>query len=250
MNKDGRERAIVRAYGPDDEAVRLAVHWAVGRARESSNLRVAVLVHGLSQIRTAAQTLGAANAERVTREKTMRAAGLDLGFHNSRAWSQVQGVPQVCLWLTDDDMAKVERTVAPATVLVTWTREEGRAWAAGHGAVDLRGSDPADDLPTLDPVVQAALETIEGVNPSGNLSHPSDKGRVVQAFEMLNQAGYALDPEAIRAALTGGRLTDDTAAAVAKIAAMIIAGHRFRVHRPLREDILDLWREQAASPWG
>lgn len=240
-----RARAIVRAYGPDHEAVLQAAAWAVKKARELGNPGIAVMVHQLENMRSAAKMLGCQRPDRVVRERSARAAGTPVTFHNSRSWADAGRVPQVCLWLTDDDMARVEGIGAPATVLVTWTKTEGRAWAVGHGAIDLRGGDPSEDVPELGPVVLEALRTIEGVNPSDSLSHPSDKGRVIQAFRTLYRAGYEFPPLAVQAALVGGRLSDRTAAAVAEIAQKVIDGHRFRSREPLRADILEIWRAEA-----
>jgi len=122
-----------------------------------------------------------------------------------------------------------------------------RVWRDARGAVDLLGLAPPGQVPTLHPVVEAALHTL--VDLYSSLIHPSDKERAIEIFEALEREGgedCSWVSDDVEAWIWAHGWSASEAEDVREIADGVKAGRRFRHHgRVLREDIVDLWRGEA-----
>lgn len=240
----GREASIIRAYGPDGDAVVQAVRWSANRARHLGASEFAVLVSTLAQIEHATPHLNL-DAKRLRRDREVSAGGLRIRFINERDWPASYRYPVIGLWLDDEQMRKVDAMGLPAICAVTWNSETDlKVWEAAWNPEDLRnpgGSAPAVEVP---PVVSAALDDLlVRVNLATGISHPTDRAAAVQMMGILHRAGERLDPQAIDAYLRRGGMSPRGSAAVSEVAARTLEGKRLRTGAPVwRDDVLLRWQ--------
>ena len=138
-------------------------------------------------------------------------------------------------------------------LVIPWVMEKVQYWIDTWNAMPLGGQNPPPIRFNLNPVVQAALDSLtHRVNLSTGVSHPSDKAATVRMFEILRQNGFQYDPKEVRVWLIshGGWKSTD-ADEVQTIADRVLQGRQFRVERGgWNEKILDIWKEDAKKNWG
>lgn len=239
-----RSAAIIRAYGPDGDAVAEALKWTWRQAHQLGLSEVAVLVSTLDQIEHAAPHLGL-DPTRLRREREVRSGGLRIRFINERDWPAGYSNPVVALWLDDEQMQKVDGMRLPAVCAVTWNRETDlKVWTAAWVPEDLRDLGGDDQYVEVSPVVRAALDDLLArVNLATGVSHPSDRAAAVQLLSILQRAGERLDPDAIDAYLRRGGMSPKGSAAVGDLAAKTARGKRLKAgSRAWRDNVLERWR--------
>lgn len=240
----GREASIVRAYGPDGDAVVQALRWSVDRARHLGASEVAVLVSTLDQIEHAAPHLNL-DATRLRRDREVSAGGLRIRFINERDWPVGYRYPVIALWLDDEQMRKVDAMGLPAICAVTWNSETDlKVWEAAWAPEDLRDPGDGGSAVEVPPVVGAALDDLlVRVNLTTGISHPTDRAAAVQMLAILHRSGERIDPQAIDAYLRRGGMSPTGSAAVGEIAARTLEGKRLRTGSQVwRDNILLRWQ--------
>lgn len=252
--EDGTERYYVAAHRPDSEAVALAVAWAARFAQRHGHARAVMFVSGLAQLDPLARSLRLAPA-RLRRDRAFRAGGVTFEVATERQHPRHEpGGPVVGVWVDDRQVEKyLDGLNAPALCVVPWTRDGVDQWKANWGSTELRSGVAAGEPATVgNPVVVAALESLTiGVNLSTGLSHPSDKGRAVQMFRLLRDAGEPFVPTEVQAWAVRHGWRPGDARELAQLAQAILDRRAIRGGTMLwRKDIVDYWREQARSDPG
>lgn len=167
----------------------------------------------------------------------------------SRSLLDRPGVAVLGCWPADKELEALHRKALagePVCVL-RWTNSiEERAWINSTQAVNLVSGQVGDDRHRvgLDPVVQAALETLSR---SVNLSawHPADEKRVKWVLLNAPRQGHAYDPDRLFEWVLEQHLFPwRQATTLRELASRVHKGGTFQLRgsQPFRDDIWDVWR--------
>jgi len=249
--EDRTHRCYVDAHGPDDDAVKLALAWAVRHAGEHGQRRVMLFTATLSQVDSLANVLGL-NPARLRKNKTFSLGGATVDVVTERhASTRRPDGPVVGLWVDDRQIEKrLDGLDAPALCVVPWNRADIDQWKTNWNPTDLRTGEAAEQLTTIgNPVVEAAMRSLTmAVNLSTGLSHPSDKEAAVQTFRLLRDAGEGFQPSEVQAWAVRNGWRPRHARELAEVAQAIIDRRPIRGGRQRwRKDIVAYWREEARS---
>jgi hypothetical protein len=137
-----------------------------------------------------------------------------------------------------------------AILVVPWIMKEVELWIKTWNATEL-GKPKQKKKPLIsNKVVEQALRSLTlSVNVSTGITHPLDRSRAIQTFEILRDAGEMFSPDEVKAWLIAeGGWKATHAQEVAEIAQKVLEGKRLRKGAPAwRKDILKIWREEAAK---
>lgn len=249
--EDHTERCYVDAHGPDDDAVKVALAWAVRFATEHGHRRAMVFTSTLSQVDSLANILGA-NPAKLRRDRSFRVGNVTVDLVTERqASTRRQDGPVVGLWVDDQQLEmRLDGLDAPALCVVPWNRADIEQWKANWNPADLRTGKPAGQAVTIgNLVVEAAMRSLTvAVNLSTGLSHPSDKEAAVQTFRLLRDSGERFEPSEVQAWAVRNGWRPRHARELAEVAQAIIDRRAIRGGRPRwRKDIVEYWREEARS---
>jgi hypothetical protein len=225
-----------------DDEILLALRWLIDQQNAVGG-EILVLASGLDVLDRSPLIRKNRASLRCESERTFK--------KNPYAWS---GGPALALWPSAGTLALLDdHDDVRALAAAPWLLEETEAWRRARRPVDLLGQVVQEPETTIaEPVVRVALEHLTvSVNLGTGLTHPSDKAHAVRMFEILRAGGHRWDPPEVRAwALTHGwdnRGADD----LERYATGILQGRSFRTQRYLlRDDVLELWREEAATGSG
>ena len=244
-----RKSFFIKTEGPDQQAVKQAFQWLVTKARERAFL--AVMSYG--NLRgVISDVLGDRTVKTLIKEGRLRVGGIEISLVTQRKTIyNGQGVPLVVFYPTTkflDQMDSIPNV--SAMLVVPWRIEAVEPWIRTWGAIEL-GTQESVEEPELvkNKVVVEALKSLTAVvNVSTGITHPSDREAAVQLFTILRDAGELFNPEDVKAWLIRyGGWKAPQAQEVAELAQKILDGRRLRKgRRAWRENILEIWREEAA----
>jgi hypothetical protein len=136
-------------------------------------------------------------------------------------------------------------------LVVPWILEETKPWIRTVNAKDLDA--PTDSPPEeliKSKVVAQALRTLSAmVNKSTGILHPLDKGKAIETFTILRDAGESFSPVDVKAFLIREEgWKANYAQDVADIAQKVLEHKKLQggTHS-LRQDILEMWRKEASA---
>jgi len=137
-----------------------------------------------------------------------------------------------------------------AMLVVPWNFQEIELWIKTHNATEL--GQPKKEEPELirNKVVVRALESlVNHINISTGIIHPSDKEAAIWTFTILRDGGEYFNPDEIKAWLIRyGNMRASYAQDVADIAKAVLEGRKLKKGiRHWRDDILEIWREEAKT---
>jgi hypothetical protein len=130
-------------------------------------------------------------------------------------------------------------------------RSQLEDWISSRGAVDLLGTATAAAAPQLDPVVEAALESLtHWVNLGTGLVAPEDKAAAVTDLQTLHRAGYHINPDEVMAWAMRNGWSNRGANELRDVARRVLEGRAFRIMKGLYKpgpELIAYWKEQAAK---
>lgn len=236
------DREFPRAYTvpgiPHGTSSTLGVRWALAQA-EALGSSVSLYAPGKQNLRGVESGHPAVHAlmQRGVPVSTWR----DLG---------PAGGVVIALWPDEKHLLEAdESTSTRALVAVTWSPRQTLPWAQAKNAEPLGGSRP-DIRPILklDPVVAQAVDGLGILVGQHKTADQHYKAAMAKGLAILRNAGYALDPEALHTHAIGNGWRASNAERLREVAKRINEGRVIQGLRsaPLRDDVLDHWRERAA----
>lgn len=154
-------------------------------------------------------------------------------------------------WPVQEDVEELHRHASQggSVVIIRWDNGWAeRAWIDSLAAINLLTGTSGSGLPipSLDPVVEAGMKSLQGINHS--MWHSTDRDRVKWTLLNLPRHGHRYVPDelAVWAACNGFRMHE--AVELHHLAQRVCEGHTFQIRRrPYRADIIDIWRETSVA---
>lgn len=170
-----------------------------------------------------------------------------------RTWRDHQPGRGVVIALWPDEKHLLEADESGATkalVSVTWNAKDTLAWAQAKGAEPLGGSRP--DISPLRPLEAVVAEAVDGLGVLVGQHKTADqryRAAIAKGLSILRNAGYNLDPAALHAHAIGHGWRASNAEILREVANRLNEGRVIRGMKtaPLRDDVLEVWRERAAN---
>lgn len=241
-----QNRFFIKAYGADDDALKIALVWLAAEAKRRGAPAV-IVVYQKDQGLALGRVVGEAQAKALTAGQTVKLNGVDLSLVTMRKVGPISLSNKVALavWLPDKELAKVDDAKPAAMGMVPWTHEDGQTWIASWNPIDMRTmQSPAGGGSDLNPVVAEGLRGIA----AKSLSHPSDHDRAIETFERLRAAGESFAGRSVRAWAVWNGWSAQGADELAEIADAVKEGRRPRRSTPgrvmLKDEVVDLWRQR------
>lgn len=160
------------------------------------------------------------------------------------------GGPVLAAWPTRQKLGEIADDPRTAALcVVPWAKGEVDAWAAAESP-ELLGPAAVTESTALDPAVVEGLKTLTAmVNMGNNLAGSLDRRDAVAVLRTLKDGGYRLSPDAIYSWAISNEWSARGAERLRELAAKFEAGKRppLKGGYPLRSDILDVWRREAAQ---
>lgn len=126
----------------------------------------------------------------------------------------------------DDQLAKKVNAVC----VIGWVEGKHDTWITGHGARDLRHPDQPKPQPTLDPVVEVAMEHASAaINHNNALVQAEDKACVILTLQELVRAGFRYDVESLCAWAMANGWTGTEVSNLRDYATRVLDGRSFRL---------------------
>lgn len=229
---------VPRAYLPlsgDNEAdLSIALRW-LREAGLATGQRIGVQVPSRDAIRENPALQGLDR-----RGLASFAAWRHSSANKTEAGPQLAFFPNLEMLLTLED----RRTAA---LVVLGVHDSHRAWVSAYDVPSL-GVSSVDALQAPDPVLKAALATFtNAVNSSTGITDPRDKSRVVDGLQRLKRAGISFTRDQLVAEALRHNWRGPAAFALGNVGAEVLAGKQKRVRETYRENIVDLWRDDARN---
>ncbi len=245
-------RFFIKAYGPDDDALKIALAWLAKEATRRQ-LPAVIVVYQSDQGRALARVIGEAQAKGLLAGTPVKLNGVDLSLVTMRKLGPMALSKKVALavWLSDKDLAKVDDARPAAMGIVPWAEGDGEQWIESWNAIDMRSGQAATGGGEIDsPIVAEALRSLTGsVNLGTGLGHPSDRDLAIETFQRLHRAGERFDGRAVRVWAVQHGWSSGHADELAKIAEGVRQGKRFKRSTPgrvmLKDNIIEIWRERS-----
>lgn len=235
------DRHVPRAYTvpniPHGVASTLAVQWALAQAR--------ALGQPLSLYAPGKQNLRDVNRDHPAVHALMQQGAPVHTWRNHHAGHGVV----IALWPDEKHLLEADESSATkALVSVTWNANETLAWAHAKGAEPLGGPRPdISPLRVLDPVVAEAVDSLGVLVGQHKTADQRYRAAIAKGLTILRDAGYSLDTRALHAHAIGHGWRASNAEHLRTIASRIKVGRVVQGTKtaPLRDDVLEYWREQA-----
>jgi hypothetical protein len=242
-----RRTYYASAMAGDENLVKLAVRqlainasqdgasqaWLVGNSKD--DLKNGIVANALGKI-----------ADELRKGRAVNLApGCELQFFSARTLPHTgSGTPVLACWPTRDLLDKLDAIPGISTLIVLpWNWNDIKSWLYANGAEDILGQATVSKAKVTSPTVLRALESIRSsININTGLSHPSDRDRVIEAFEILRDAGEPIDADEVRAWLQQAGMKPQYAEEASEIAT---DPGKFRKSSPSQwwpAEILDRWR--------
>ncbi len=156
----------------------------------------------------------------------------------------------IALWPDEKHLLEADESIATkALVSVTWNAKDTLAWAQAKNAEPLGGPRPdITPLRSLDPVVAEAVDGLGILVGQHKTADQRYRAAIAKGLTILRRAGYTLDPAALHAHAIGHGWRASNAEHLRTIATRLNEGRVIQGMKtaPLRDDVLDYWRERAA----
>lgn len=236
------DRDIPRAYTvpgiPHETASRLGVRWAIAQAK-ALDAPLSIYAPGKQNLRHVDSDHPAVHALMVR----------GVPVHTWRDHHAGRGVV-VALWPDEKHLLEAEESSATkALVSVTWNAKDTLGWAQAKGAEPLGGTRPdISPLRPLDPVVAVAVDSLGVVVGQHKTADSRYRAAIAKGITILLRAGYALEPDALHAHAIGHGWRASNADILRDVTKRISEGRTIQGTKsaPLRDDILEHWREVSA----
>ncbi|HYM45473.1 MAG TPA: hypothetical protein VES65_04845 [Solirubrobacteraceae bacterium] len=188
------DRYVIDTHPRIEQLVADGLDWLVREAISKGMTEAAVLVPEVQSIPNLPGDAGSALAKQ---NRQFFWDGRDIQILVARKLPYAFRGPVLVVWANSDMAAQAEHMDPPAICATGWERDGLADWVRVWGATDPRTGKhfPAE---AADPAVVGAIASI-AFHMTGDVLHPSDKTRAVDALRALMLCGYKIDPPMIRA---------------------------------------------------
>ncbi|WP_146244797.1 hypothetical protein [Curtobacterium sp. MCPF17_051] len=234
-DRSGTPRAYVAADVSPAEATRLAVEWANGL---DTSQRLGIQIPHRNVL----------DENVVLAELHRSGEGAFAAWRHSPANSTSKG-PQLSYYPDLEHLLRLERD-SPAGIALVGADETHVPWIDAYRPLLLAGAAPANLLPVIDPVVEAAVATFtNSVNSSTALIDRRDRSKVIDGLQRLRDRGYTFTAAQLVAAALRHNWQGRAAFELGGISSEVLRGARKATRERYAEGIVDQW-EAAASNGG
>lgn len=110
-----QNRFFIKAYGPDDDALKIALAWLAAEAKRQQ-LPAVIVVYQKDQGLALGRVVGEAQAKALTAGQTVKLNDVDLSLVTMLKLGPISLLKKVALavWLPDKELAKVRSTLGVA----------------------------------------------------------------------------------------------------------------------------------------
>jgi hypothetical protein len=188
------DRYIIDSDPQTPALVADGVCWLVAEANGTNAPAAAILVPEVQSIPNLSDALGRA----VSRdERAVISRGRTLTILTTREMPSSFHGPVLVVWANTKMVERAEHLEPTALCATSWEPNGLAEWVRVWGATDPRIGEhrPAQVPP---PALAGAVANIS-FHPPGDVLHPSDKARAVDALRALKLCGYEIDPPMLRA---------------------------------------------------
>jgi hypothetical protein len=188
------ERYVIDSYPRTDQLVADGLDWLVRETIARGTTEAAVLVPEVQSIPNLTAGAGRALSKQ---DRQFFRDGLDIAILVARKLPHSFSGPLLVVWANSEMAARAEHLHPPAICATGWERDGLADWVRVWGATDPRTGErfPSE---AAEPAVIGAVASISFHMP-GDVLHPSDKARAVEALRALKLCGHEIDPPMIRA---------------------------------------------------
>jgi len=264
MNDRGRDREsfFINSHGPDKPAIERGLKWlfniCMGKTCEGRGLVAVPQKSNISE-GVVSEVLGEKVSKVLAKDDKVfmpiGPPGFELHLMTKRKEVRNWEGPVLAIYPDEDLLNKLDAVNGVTEVLVIpWLKEEAEDWIETWSAKELDDTSRADESsretkPAIsNPVVEEALRSLTiVVNVSTGISHPYDRGRTIDMFEKLKEAGEPYDLKEVRNWLIRKGWEPRHADDVVEIGKKVLEGKRPRKERSWKADIVDDWRKSAKS---
>jgi hypothetical protein len=188
------DRYVIAAYPQTPQLVADGVRWLVREAKATAASGAAILVPEVQSIRNLSAGLGVTLA---SQNRGVVCDGIEMTILIARQMPSTFAGPVLVVWANTQMAARAEDLDPTALCATSWERDGLKDWVRVWGATDpCTGEHHPPEVPP--PAVAGAVASISFHMP-GDVLHPSDKARAVDALRALKLCGYDIDPPMIRA---------------------------------------------------
>lgn len=251
-DRTGLDRAYVALPVPVDEGVEIALRWCLERAG-GDHRKVGLRVHSRSVLNNAPEL------QRLERLGVAVSGSTHRGVHNT-----VNG-PLIVLSPTLESLCEAEDMKIATSIVVVGAQSAARPgnrfsnaspgfvgtlpWVSAFAPEHLAGTFIEPERPILkNPVLQKAMETFtNSINSSTGLSDSRDRSRVADSLMKLRRNGHTFDPNDLLSAALALNWRGTAAWDLKVLAKEVNEGVRKRTRETYREDIVQIWEQEAAS---
>lgn len=254
MDNSDRNSEFINSEGPNEEALEQGLVWLKELGDNYADKQNALLaVNTKSQLEGVfSSVVGEQVAKEVNNKNPVTLGDVKIELMTQRIdpkdWN---GGPILALYPDKDLLDKIDSLHGVTDILVIpWLRDEVEFWIQTWGASELNGNTSGDKPSFDEPIVRQAVDTLDGlVNTSTGITHPLDRSKCVEIFEILYTERYDYDPMTVRAWLVTERGWDPgDADDVEEIAEGVQAGKNFQTERGgLADDIVDQWKQEVTD---
>lgn len=187
------DRYVIDTHPRTDQLVVDGLDWLVREAITGRATEAAVVV---PEVQSIPNLPGGAGSALSKRDRQFFWDGLYIQILVARKLPYAFSGPVLVVWANSDMAGQAEHMDPPAICATGWERDGLADWVRVWGATDLLTGErfPAE---AADPAVVGAVASISFHMP-GDVLHPSDKARAVDALRALKLCGYKIDPPMIR----------------------------------------------------
>lgn len=161
------------------------------------------------------------------------------------------GGPVLAAWPDRAKLAEIaDDRRTRALCVIPWAKGDTTAWEEAAKPELLAGATSTTITSTLDPVVIEALQRLtQMVNQANNLHGSFDRRAAIATLKILHNGGYRLPEYEVYAWAFSHGWPATGAEELRELAAKVDAGRvvQLKGGSPLQNDILDVWRAEAAD---
>lgn len=240
-------RAYVPAYGRDDAAIRKALVWTREKAQAGSG-RATVVIPTWRELDAFVSFFPLESRDAITRNRGFSTGSVEFKI-TTFSTRDLEAVPTLVLWADADRLFQLDDEGLPAICVVPWGKDDIAKWVSAWGPTNLRDQEPSVAAAVGDPVVAAALASLNArVSSDRGLDHPSDKDAAVGMLRLLKKGGHDFHPDQLRAWCMQHGWGSRAAEQLADWASRVLEGGRIKTRDSgWREDVLEIWRGKAAG---
>lgn len=250
-----RNALYINSEGPNPKALEKGFTWLISTMRSKGKQEALLVVNGLGNLDGVVNdVLGSEVVKVLKKNKTIQFDGNGkIILATDRDFPHHFAGPVLALYPTKELLDKIDALPSVEDIFVVpWIKVDIERWIGAWAPVEYESQEKMgkEHSPSFDPILTVALNDLSrSVNLSTGISHPSDRAKTIQLFQILVSNGVRYNPTEVRAWLVsqGGWKPKD-ANEVEEISRRCLEGKRYRTERKMwRDDIFMTWKSKSVE---